>query len=70
MNYEVKYRRHYVDHIETFARIESAWKFIEQMDADGSGYAAEIRQGKKILFTRYNPREGWKDADPRAVVTA
>jgi hypothetical protein len=61
---KVKFRRHYQDQQREFSQEESAFKFVEQMDSAGTGFAAEIWIDGKRAYTRYRPLvEDWVDAD-------
>lgn len=61
---KVKYRRHYVDYEEVFKQLESAFKFVEQLDTNGAGFASEILVDDKRVYTRYRPEsEGWVDSN-------
>jgi hypothetical protein len=65
---KVKFRRHYVDHEREFNQEEIAWKFVEDMDNAGTGFAAEIWIDGKRAYTRYRPIvEGWTDKDGNEV---
>lgn len=65
---KVKFRRHYVDHEREFNQPENAFKFVEQLDTDGTGFAAEIWIDGKRAYTRYRPLvEDWVDAEGNEV---